>query len=50
MKHSHKDNLIQLVDYIASGLYRYEAKEKDTDKNLLKIISHRKMHVQIWPK
>ena len=48
MQDSHKNNLLQLADYIASGTYREVCKP---DKgSILDLISHRKISVQIWPK
>jgi hypothetical protein len=46
---SHKMNLIQLADYVASSVNRRYTKidDKDTSSS---IIAHREIYVQVWPK
>lgn len=46
---SHKMNLIQLADFIASGTNRKFIKKDDKDMSI-NIISHREIYVQLWPK
>lgn len=48
MQDSHKNNLLQLADYIASGINR--KKTKPEKEHYMQIIAHREMYVQFWPK
>lgn len=48
MQQSHKNNLLQLADYIASGVHHSLTKNKEVD--IMKWISHREIHVEIRPK
>lgn len=48
MLESHKINMLQLADFVASGLNR-EMKRPDKE-SYIDVINHRKIYVQIWPK
>lgn len=51
MQESHKNNLIQLADYVASWINRqYSTNLKRKKKDFIKIINIREMHIQFWPK
>lgn len=48
MQDSSKNNLLQLVDYVTSGIHvSYSSPHKDIYMHKLR---HREMYVQIWPK
>lgn len=48
MEESHRNNLLQLADYVASWIYRKLNKPKV--ENAIDLLSHREIYVQIWPK
>lgn len=51
MQASHKNNLLQLADYIASGLNRLHNTGKErSEYGHIKKISSKEIYVQIWPK
>lgn len=51
MQESHKNNLLQLADYVASGINRtYSSSSKRKRKDFIKKINVREIHVQFWPK
>lgn len=51
MQESHKNNLLQLADYVASGINRkYAMNWKRKHKDFIKKINVREMYVQFWPK
>jgi len=50
MQKSSSNNLLQLADYVASSINRSVQDEKKKAGDYRKIISHREMYVQIWPK
>ena len=48
MQDSHRNNLLQLADYIASGIYH---KVNSTKKShMIDLLSHREIYVQVRPK
>jgi len=47
---SHSNNLLQLVDYVASAVNRSVTGTKKQSDAYRQMISHREMYVQIWPK
>lgn len=49
MQRSQSNNLLQLADYIAGVIHRTVQKKKDA-AGYHKIISHREIRVQVWPK
>lgn len=50
MQDSHKNNLLQLVDYVASIVNRSITSSKHDAQDYRKLISRREINVQIWPK
>lgn len=48
MQDSHRNNLIQLADYIASWIHREVS--RPTKETVMKYINHRKISIQIRPK
>lgn len=51
MQESHKNNLLQLADYIASWLNRfYNTWKNRTEYDYIKKISSKEIYVQVWPK
>lgn len=50
MQESHKNNLLQLADYVASWINRkYSTSSKKKNKDFIKKINVREIHVQFWP-
>ncbi len=49
-QHSHSNNLIQLADMVCGAIYRFYNPAKKDRKEYRKIISHREIFVQFWPK
>jgi hypothetical protein len=50
MQRSRSNNLLQLADYIAGVINRAVQKRKKFADEYRKIIAHREIYVQIWPK
>ena len=50
MQHSDKNNLLQLADYVSGVINRSIRNDKKKQDDYRKIIAHREMYVQIWPK
>ncbi|MDD3646040.1 MAG: DUF3800 domain-containing protein [Candidatus Gracilibacteria bacterium] len=51
MQESHKNNLLQLADYVASGLNRfYNTGKIRSEYEYIKKISSKEIYVQVWPK
>lgn len=50
MQRSEQNNLLQLADYVAGALNRSIRGTKKLAQDYRKIISHREIRVQIWPK
>jgi signal transduction histidine kinase len=51
MQESHKNNLLQLADYVASGINRsFTTNSKRKRKDFIKKINIREIYVQFWPK
>lgn len=50
MQRSGSNNLIQLADYVASMINRSVTNKKKHADEYRRIIAHREMHVQIWPR
>lgn len=50
MQRSTSNNLLQLADYVASSINRSILNKKKKSDDYRKIISHREIYVQIWPK
>jgi signal transduction histidine kinase len=51
MQDSHKNNLLQLADYVASWLNRlYNTWKNRSEYDYIKKISSKEIYVQIWPK
>lgn len=50
MQHSHGNNLLQLADYIAGMINRSVQNKRKWADEYRKIIAHREIYVQIWPK
>jgi hypothetical protein len=50
MEDSHKNNLLQLADMITGAIFRSYRTEKQDSKEYRKIIKHREMFVQFWPR
>jgi len=50
MQRSESNNLLQLADYIAGVINRSIQKNKKFAGDYRKIIAHREIYVQIWPK
>jgi hypothetical protein len=50
MQRSESNNLLQLADYIAGVIYRSVRNERKKADDYRKIIAHREIYVQIWPK
>jgi len=49
MQRSKSNNLLQLADYIAGVINRYAQRKKYSDQ-YHKLIAHKEMYVQFWPK
>lgn len=49
MQRSKGNNLLQLADYIAGVINRWVQRKKYGEE-YKKIISHREIYIQIWPK
>jgi CII-binding regulator of phage lambda lysogenization HflD len=50
MQRSQGNNLLQLADYVAGTINRSMLHNKKFAAEYRKIISHREMHVEVWPK
>jgi len=50
MQRSEGNNLLQLADYVASIINRSVQNKKKWSDDYRKIIAHREIYVQIWPK
>jgi hypothetical protein len=50
MQRSESNNLLQLADYIASSINRSVQNRKKKADDYRRIIAHREIYVQIWPK
>lgn len=51
MQESHKNNLLQLADYVASGIYRYHNQSKNRNHyGYIKHIASKEIYTQVWPK
>lgn len=50
MQRSESNNLLQLADYVASVINRSVQNKKKWSNEYRKIIAHREIYVQIWPK
>jgi len=50
MQRSESNNLLQLADYVAGAINRSVKNEKKKSDVYRKIIAHREIYVQIWPK
>jgi hypothetical protein len=50
MQRSEGNNLLQLADYVASSINRSVKNTKKKSDEYRKIIGHREMYVQIWPR
>lgn len=50
MQRSEGNNLLQLADYVAGVINRSVASQKPDAQVLRKIIAHREIYVQVWPK
>ena len=50
MQRSSQNNLIQLADYVASTINRSVQSQKKSADEYRRIIAHREISVQIWPK
>ncbi|MCG2699769.1 DUF3800 domain-containing protein [Candidatus Parcubacteria bacterium] len=50
MQRSESNNLLQLADYVAGVVNRSIQKNKKFAKDYRKIVAHREIYVQIWPK
>lgn len=50
MQRSEGNNLIQLADYVAGVINRSVQQKRKNHQDYRKIISHRELRVQIWPK
>lgn len=50
MQRSTSNNLLQLADYVASSINRSILNKKKKSDDYRKMISHREIYVQIWPK
>ena len=49
MQRSHGNNLLQLADYVA-GVINRSVQKKDVGNEYKKVIAHREIFVQIWPR
>lgn len=50
MQRSESNNLIQLADYVAGAINRSIMNKKKKSDSYRKIIAHREINVQVWPK
>lgn len=50
MQRSESNNLLQLADYIASSINRSIQNRRKKSDDYRRIISHREIYVQVWPK
>lgn len=50
MQRSTSNNLLQLADYVASSINRSIQNNKKKSDDYRKIIGHREIYVQVWPK
>lgn len=50
MEDSHRNNLLQLSDYVAGVINRSVQGQKDEFEEYRKIIATREMYVQMWPR
>ncbi len=50
MQRSNSNNLLQLADYIAGMINRYCLKKKRNHEKYHRMIAHREMNIQVWPK
>lgn len=50
MQRSESNNLLQLADYIASSINRSVQNKKKRSDDYRRVIAHREIYVQIWPK
>jgi hypothetical protein len=50
MQRSQSNNLLQLADYVAGVINRSVSQEKKFAEEYRRIIAHREIYVQVWPK
>jgi hypothetical protein len=50
MQDSNRNNLLQLADYVVGALNRSMFSNRKNAKRFRKLLSHREIHVQVWPK
>ncbi len=50
IQRSESNNLLQLADYVASIICRSVHNDTQVDDVFRRIIAHREIHVQVWPK
>ncbi len=50
MQRSQSNNLLQLADYVASSINRSIQNKRKKSDDYRKIISHREIYVQVWPR
>jgi hypothetical protein len=50
MQRSQSNNLLQLADYVAGVINRSVSDNKKDAEGFRRLIAHREMQVQIWPK
>ncbi len=50
MQNSESNNLLQLADYVAGVINRSVQRQKNKADGFRKIIAHREIFVQVWPK
>lgn len=50
MQQSNKNNLLQLADYVAGVINRSVKNNTKNHDDFRKIIAHKEIYVQIWPK
>lgn len=50
MQRSESNNLLQLADYVAGVINRSVTNKKKYSDDYRKIIAHREIYVQVWPK
>jgi len=50
MQRSESNNLLQLADYVASSINRSIQNKRKKSDDYRRIISHREIYVQIWPR
>jgi len=50
MQESNRNNLLQLADYVAGVINRSIQNQKKYADEYRRIIAHREIYVQVWPK